>query len=495
MSYKKEIPEMPSFKEAAVIATIFDETGHFEDAAVMDEFIKSASQQSDLEKQAGLWSGIWNRLGGWAKKVFFKEYKELHKTAKEANEKISERIEEVESLWKEATSDFKNYELVAWREKVLRLPVYTKDLMVDYEKAFGRLVAFTYKLQDKENKKEDNEMTPPGEGGEGKPWGGPEEKKEMDGKPEELEDPWYHPTGVSSIMEDGQSGELAMDQKRFNRSRKWGQIVYVDKDKGLVRFNPKYKGKPAKGLKEVLGDDVWQIQRSSGGWIYLAKKESGDKEDSEIEFLDSKSTPDVPGDPSLPASVKNPGDLLKENPEDISEEDILEERTLEEEPPDMPEDASEEDISEEDILEDKSLGEIPENIPEMPEDLEEEMSKEDILEEPMDVSKEMSKEDPEDISEEEPVEVPEGKWAVYLSGKNRGKVGLFKRIDPRYHLEVKDEDKKKKLNELHSKMNKVPQEAKDAGSSIISDLIDSIVNKEDMSRTARMNRISLLSKK
>ncbi len=470
MSYKKGI-EVPSINEVAIIATMLDEAGYYADAALMDEFIKTASQHSDdLEKCAGLWSGIWKRLGGWAKKVFFKEYKELHKIAKEANEKISDRMKEARSLWKEAGKDFKTYELVSWREKILRLPVYTKDLMVDYEEAFGRLVAFTYKLQDKETKKEElggeiGKMTAPGEGGEGKPWGTPEEKPE-DGKPEKLEDPWYHSTGVASIMENGETGDIAIDQTRFERSRRWGQIVYVDRDKGLMKYNPKSKGKAAKGLKETLGDDVWQLQKEpASGWVFLTKKEDvGEIEDTPTEESVTEETSGDPGEPSLPIGIKTPGDLLTE----------------------------------------KLLGDEPEKeTPDLSEKMEEVVEPEKEMEEVP---------EPEDvgvIEPEEKIEVPKGKWVVYLTGKNQGRAGLVRRVDKRFHFPIADESEIERLNKKYNQISKmtqgpvsplpyegpeVPKKVMSASDAAISDLIDSIVSKEDMSREARMNRILLLNK-
>lgn len=496
MSYKKGIPEMPSLNEAAVIATIFDEAGHYEDAALMDEFIKSASQHSDLEKRAGLWSGIWNRLGGWAKRIFFKEYRELYKKAKEADERIGERIAEVEELWKEARRDFKNYELVAWREKILRLPVYTKDLMVEYEKAFGRLVAFTYKLKEKEEGKGESEggigsMTPPGEGGEGKPWGTPEEKKSEPGKPVELDDPWYHSTGVASIMENGQTGELAIEQERFNRSRKWGQIVYVDKDKGLIKYNPRYKGKAAKGLKEALGDDVWQLHTApAGGWVYLMKKELEEEGEGEV-VPETPETPSAPGEPSLPVSVKKPEGLLEKETEELLGKEPKEEELGE----------PEETLGEPE----ETLGEPEEAVGEPEEEVGE---PEEEVGEPE-----------EEVGEPKPVEVPKGRWVVYLTGPNSGRAGLVKKVfKHRGHWPIPDEGggaaEKDRLNRLYQEETKRkgfaprrpvyqyqgPKPSKEEVSAAkdfsLSDLIDEVAQKEELgSRASRIDRILALSEK
>jgi hypothetical protein len=454
----KRILDIPSLKEAALIATMFDEAGYYDDAALLDDFIKMASQENDLTKRAGLWSNIWSRLGGWAKKIFFKEYKELYKTAKEANEKITERVNEVESLWKEASNDFKNYELVSWREKVLRMPVYTKDLMVDYENAVGKLVAFVYKLQEKEQAegKGGVEITPPGEGGEGKPFGTPEEKKLKPGETIELEDPWYYSTGgVTSIMKNDETDSVAISKTRFDKSRKWGQIIYVDKSKNLVKINPETKIKMARGLKDTLGDDIWKITETSGGWVFLTKESIEETED--VAPKDVSIDTSIPGEPKLPISLKTPEELFKE---DISEQKPEIEKLKPEEEVKKPEEEPEEEVTK------------PEEEGEM-------------------------------------IEIPKGKWVVYEAGKNKGLAGLVRKVDPRFHSLITDKDEIERLNRVYRDISKftkgkviteyegpeIPKKEMTADDSTISDLIDSIVGRYDLNRQERMDKILSLNEK
>jgi len=353
------------------------ENGYYEDANLLDEFVEQCSEnKNDLVKNAGLWSGIWNRLSGWAKRVFFKEYRELYKIAKEANEKITERVEEAQKLWKEAQKDFNNYELVLWREKILSQPIFTKDLMVNYEKAFGNLVAFTYKLREAPNATKEKgilEMTPPGEGGEGKVE--PPKEEEIPEKKElkELDDPWFYSSGVKSIMENGQTGEVAIEQERLKRSMKWGQVIYVNGEKDLIKYNDKYKGKATRGLKEALGDDVWQISTApSGGWVFLMRYEKGIDEEPKQSF-------ETIEEPSLPEGMKSP-EYLKE----MSEE-------------------------------------VPQGL-ETPEEKVEELTKKK--------------------------EVPlKGSWVVFLTGPNKGKAGLVKKPQPRWHWMINDEAENTTLGE------------------------------------------------
>ncbi|MFA5048466.1 MAG: hypothetical protein WC516_05595 [Patescibacteria group bacterium] len=290
MTFTKGISETPSILEATFIAGILDEVGFYKDASLMDEFIKQASQyKKDLIKQAGLWSGIWNRLSGLTKRLFFKEYRQLYAKAKESHTKITERFEAAENSFKEAKKQIKNYDLVGWRETVLSLPVYTKDLMADYEMAFGRLIAFTYKLQDKEHIPTEefdiNNITPPGEGGEGKTLGEVggkpiENKRELNTNTRFFKEKgwsWSDPT-TKSIAKNNLTDEIAINKEKFNKMKQIHIIdASPDPNKDYVKLAKHDKGFP-KGLKEAMGNSIWKISSVDSDWIYLSKIEEEVKE-------------------------------------------------------------------------------------------------------------------------------------------------------------------------------------------------------------------------
>jgi len=417
---KNKIPEMPSIEEAVVIASIFDNAGYYDDANLMDSFIKQASN-TDIEKQAGLWSGIWNRLGGWAKRVFFKEYRELYKIAKEANEQINKRFEEAQDMWKEAQSDFKNYELVAWREKVLQLPVFTKDLMVDYEKAFGRLVAFTYKLQEGEKKEtgDISKITPPGEGGEGKPWGTPEEKRESGkwGKGWRIAETVEGKDGkrIPTIVVNNLIGDIAVASNRFKVLKNY-QLINAEGQEDLYKINTdkKHVFKISKKVYSAFGDNVWKETKEEDGWVFLKKVSEKSEtfespEDSKIP--ESSEKPTEIGDPSLPEGLEGLTGLTEEAPTKIEEEKIVPE-----------------------------TGEV---------ELQPEKSK-------------ISPEETEMLKSEEPptegIQTPKGySWVVLLTGKDAGKAVLKRKTKGAgYHWIIQDENLIKQLNEKL-------QKAKDLG--------------------------------
>lgn len=284
MIYKTDVPEMPSIKEAVFIANILDEAGLYDDASLMDEFIKIASQEKEIEKFAGLWSGIWNRIGGLTKRLFFKEYRQLYSKAKEAHEKVAERMDEIEKHYKEAKKLIKNYDLVSWRETVLAMPIKTDDLMTDFEAAFGNLVAFTFKLQDKEKipGKEFNisNITPPGKSPEKKELG-KEVGKETEVKKELSKDTrvfkergwsWADPT-IKSIAKNDLTSEIAIEKGKYDDYyRKHIVDTSTDPDKNYVKLSSHSKGYP-KGLKEALGENTWQLTSSDTDWVYLLKVE------------------------------------------------------------------------------------------------------------------------------------------------------------------------------------------------------------------------------
>lgn len=319
MTFKKDIPDVPSIVEAAFIASILDEVGFYDDASIMDEFIKQASQcTNDITKQAGLWSAIWNRLGGLTKRLFFKEYRQLYAKAKEAHEKITERFEEAEDNFKKAKKQIKNYDLVGWRETVLSLPVYTKDLMADYEMAFGRLIAFTYKLQEKENipagEFDLSNITPPGEGGEGGKAEKPTETKETEKAPDKKKEldintrffkekgwAWSDPT-TKSIAKNSLTNEIAIDKEKFNKMKRVHIVdASADPNKDYVKLAKHDKGFP-KGLKEAMGKDVWQVISVDSDWVYLSRVEEEVKEITPQEEVKEEI-----GTPSLPHIDIGPG--------------------------------------------------------------------------------------------------------------------------------------------------------------------------------------------
>jgi len=337
MTGKKVQVETPSIKEAIIIADILDEAGFYKDASLMDEFIEKAAQhEDDLIKQAGIFSGIWNRLSGLAKRLFFKEYRQMYRFAKEANAAIGERMSEARKLYKEATRDFKNYELVAWREKVLQLPVYTKDLMVDYEKAFGRLVAFTYKLQEqgqvsskKPGEIDVREITPPGEGGEGAgpppstaptpgepslPTGTPPPPEEEAPKKKLSPDTrymkergWSRDPLIPSIARNDLTDEIAIDRDRFSKYLRTHIVdASADPDKDWFKLGP-HKRQMPRGLKEAMGDRTWQRTGVDVDWVYLSPVGGEEKV-----VVPPEKLPEEPSLPKPEEEVKTKEDEVQE---------------------------------------------------------------------------------------------------------------------------------------------------------------------------------------
>lgn len=346
MTFKKGIPEVPSIVEAGLIADILDEAGLFEDAELMDQFIKSASlYKDDLIKQAGLWSAIWNRLGGLTKRLFFKEYRQLYSKAKEAQEKLQERIDKIEDDFKQAKKLFNNYDLVGWREAVLAMPVDADDVMADFEDAFGRLVAFTFKLQEKENIPEKefdvSKITPPGK--KVKEEKAPEKKEEkVPEKKEEKVEPekklnldtrffkekgwgWSDPMN-RSIATNKLTNEIAISRDRYEKMKRVHIVdASTDPNKDYVALAKHDKGFP-KGLKEAMGNFIWNVVGADNDWVYLSKVE----EEVPEEIAPQEKVEEFAGEPKLqklPTSLEEAREMeqakpLEEKPEEVSKEEV-----------------------------------------------------------------------------------------------------------------------------------------------------------------------------
>lgn len=327
MSFNNKSLQTPSIQEAIFIANLLDKSGQFKDASLLDEFVKQSVYNNDMVKQAGLWSGIWNRLSGVTKRVFFKEYRELYKRAKEAHKLISDRYKNLDEQFTLATSQIKNYNLTEWRETVLKMPLKTNDLMSDYEKAFGALVAFTFNLQDKgdldiseEEEFDISKITPPGQKPETK-----EDKEVMETSPKkefskdtdffkEKGWKWIDPA-IKSIGVNIDLNKVSINKEKFDKMKKVHIVDVVNpENKDLVRLNEHERLLP-KGLKEALGNSIWEIIGNDVDWVYL-KKVKGE----ERQITPQESVVDIP-DPSLPSQLKLPFDkdvgtteLKKEEP-------------------------------------------------------------------------------------------------------------------------------------------------------------------------------------
>lgn len=382
----------PNLNIAIKVANKLDEIGIHKDANLIDEFIKK-SKNLEITKQAGLWSAIWNRLGGLTKRLFFKEYRELYDSAKEANKKIKERMDKAKELLKESEVLFNNYELLQWREKVRLLPVYTKDLMFDFESKFGKLVAFTYKLQ------QTGEVPSSGEFGlkdisapEGTEETKKQEKipgisefKEMVQKSRESKDgepPWPRHGLLQLFAIPPEKDAVAIWSDYFNKDI-FNIHLAKNKNGNFVLTTEGRTKRPgariAAGWFENFFKGEWKLEKEEGGWIYLRRV----KEEAEKVPQETKTEKEILM-PKSPASLL-PGALPGAGP------------------------ATESVMGKEPTAAELTPKELDENLGEIKEiEMLEEKKEEDLRNKML-----------QDIQNYE--------WVVFTSGPNKGQYGLLKK--------------------------------------------------------------------
>jgi len=150
-----------AFAEIAAMAQLLDDIGLHDDATVMDELLEAAMEPG-FRKEAGMWQSILSRLGGWARRVLFKEYRQMYKAAKESQEKVDARLEELQKLNKELKGMLARHKLPDWREGMTTLlPAMAMPLdetLSSYDGQHAKMTARLLKLAPKE--KEEKEEKP-----------------------------------------------------------------------------------------------------------------------------------------------------------------------------------------------------------------------------------------------------------------------------------------------------------------------------------------------
>ena len=145
--YKQGVPEMPSLAQAAMFATLLDELGEYKDAELFDEYIeKSAEYSGNIVKMAGVWGNIWSRVKGSLKKLFISEYKELYNSAKDSQDKLTERMDLLKDKYKEAKGHFKNYKFGDWRRSISEMDaICSKNITAGFDERYAKFIDYVTK--------------------------------------------------------------------------------------------------------------------------------------------------------------------------------------------------------------------------------------------------------------------------------------------------------------------------------------------------------------
>lgn len=141
----------------AQAAQILDEAGLYQDADLADEFLKKAMAEPDIEKVAGMWANFVSRLGGWARQLLFKEYRELYRRAKTAQAELQRETEaylDQARNWVQTAKDLKKtlkrHELQEWRKATADLLTTMRAepsaVLGPYDEQYGEMIARVLKV-------------------------------------------------------------------------------------------------------------------------------------------------------------------------------------------------------------------------------------------------------------------------------------------------------------------------------------------------------------
>ena len=154
-------PTRKTLVKLAAVAEILDEAGMFADADMVDEFIKQATNEPDIQKVAGMWANFVSRLGGWARQLLFREYRGLYRKAKTAQEELKKeataylrQAQDWVSTTKELKKTLKRHQMQEWHKGVSSIlsgmKVDTAPVLGPYDEQYGELIKRVLKIAPKE---------------------------------------------------------------------------------------------------------------------------------------------------------------------------------------------------------------------------------------------------------------------------------------------------------------------------------------------------------
>jgi len=138
-----------AFAKIAAMAQLLDDIGLHNDATVMDELLEAAMTPS-IHKEAGLWKNVLSRLSGWARKVLFREYRQIYEEAKEAQGKVTAFVKNLRGTDAKLKKTLARHELLDWRKGMVVLLSATalseKEVLAPYDEQYAALTARLLKL-------------------------------------------------------------------------------------------------------------------------------------------------------------------------------------------------------------------------------------------------------------------------------------------------------------------------------------------------------------
>ena len=138
--------------EIAAIAQILDDAGLCAEAAALDRMLDSTFK-GELRKEADALQAILSRLGGWARRALFKEYRDMYVLARDAQKRIDARITQLQGVNGELKEMLARHMLTEWREGLDTLmpaiSLRAEDAMSAYDGQRAKMIAQVLKLAPK----------------------------------------------------------------------------------------------------------------------------------------------------------------------------------------------------------------------------------------------------------------------------------------------------------------------------------------------------------
>lgn len=141
----------------ATMAQLLDDAGLYDDATILDEALATFGD-SGIRKEAGMWKNILSRLSGWARKVLFKEYRDMYQAAKETQERIDARLKQLEQDNKKLKKQLSLHQLPTWHDSVTALlsgiaAPSVNEALATYDEQLAKMTARLLKLTPKKEPK------------------------------------------------------------------------------------------------------------------------------------------------------------------------------------------------------------------------------------------------------------------------------------------------------------------------------------------------------
>ena len=285
---KNTTPPAFSLKQAVLMAEVLDSLGLHEDANLLDSYAKEISNKG-IEKTAGIWSNVWEKLKGKAKRILFKKYKILYERALEVQEEVVKRMDIINSHYKTLSKNIKTYQLEEWANGINSFTAINGPELLrefNFQEAYSDYANLLYTGA---GEGEDDEV--------------PERKEEKIGE-------WYaHVNRREPRIQKHYKEEnlIRIHSEIFSR---WVRHLRgflgskVDENKNLFTINFKAKGTLPTMILEALGNDVWERVPAKG--------------DADFVYLKRVAKRDLNEDPAIPLEGE---DISKQeiNPETVEE--------------------------------------------------------------------------------------------------------------------------------------------------------------------------------